>query len=142
MGTFFAKAVHHILVPVWQTFIYEGRGDRLRHPIHRRKIFSRLNQYLMENGYTPPWIITKQECLDFWRRITNDKKFVGNRPHDYAVKPPGIGQFFHQFWSPHITQQNSILELGCNCGTNLKYLQNLGYSILSGIEAMVCSGCA
>lgn len=132
--SFLWKGLRHIFLPIWKIFVYQGRLDSLDNFIHRKKIFSRFNQYLMENGYTPPWIITRQECLDFWRRITNDREFTGNRPNAYATKSPGIVQFLDQFWASHINQKNSILELGCNCGANLNHLRNMGYSALSGVE--------
>ena len=43
-------------------------------------------------------------------------------------------RFLHDFWIPQVGLEDSILELGCNCGANLMGLYKEGYHNLSGIE--------
>ena len=66
--------------------------------------------------------------------MSNDAQFSGNRPEDYASKPQDIVRFLHEFWKPYVGYEDSILELGCNCGANLYGLHRMGYQHLSGIE--------
>jgi SAM-dependent methyltransferase len=42
--------------------------------------------------------------------------------------------FLAGFWQPEVTTEHSILEVGCNAGTNLDRLRELGYARLSGVE--------
>lgn len=108
--------------------------DKKGNVIPLRKIFGDINQKIIEKGYTPPWLMTKNECLGFWASITNNARFAGNRPDEYAAKPSGITKLMHDFWSPEVMRGDSILELGCNCGANLNMFYQLQYSNLSGIE--------
>ena len=98
------------------------------------RLIRRTNQFLNEKGCTPPWIYTKQECLNFWAQLDNKSSNTGNRPEKYAGKERGIIDFLHDFWRPEIRIEHRILELGCNAGGNLIWLHRLGYSHLSGIE--------
>ncbi len=113
---------------------YQGRIDKEGNIIPPKKFFRYFNQRLIERSYTPPWAMTKEECQWFWKSITNEEKFGGNKPAEYAVKSMGIIEFLHNFWTPEVAFENSILELGCNCGANLNGLYNLGYHNLYGIE--------
>jgi SAM-dependent methyltransferase len=99
-----------------------------------RRFFRNLDQKIIESGYTPPWILTREERLNFWKSITNEEEFAGNRPADYAAKSMGIVDFLHDFWTPWVGPENRILELGCNVGANLNGLFAKGYRNLSGME--------
>lgn len=103
-----------------------GRAARLR------PVVGPLNQYLMERGWAPPWIMTREECEAYWRSRDNDSD--GNRPSMFAAKDLGIIRFLHRFWSPEVAPTDHILELGSNCGANLNGLRQLGYTRLSGVE--------
>ena len=113
---------------------YQPLVDKEGNPISLRPFWGKLNRNLMENGYSPPWIMTRQECLYFWSSIPNSPEFSGNRPDEYAPKKIGIIKFLHEFWSPPVTREDHILELGCGSGANLYYLYQLGYTNPSGIE--------
>ena len=113
---------------------YQPLVDKDNNPVALRPFWGKLNQKLMENGYAVPWIMTRQQCLDYWSSISNSPEFSGNRPDEYASKPAGIIQFLHEFWTPQVTREDHILELGCSVGANLNYLYELGYTDLSGIE--------
>ena len=76
---------------------YQERVDKDGNIVLPKKFFRNLNQKLMENGYSPPYIMTREECHSFWNRITNDEKFVGNRPDEYAAKSRGIIEFLPKF---------------------------------------------
>jgi len=99
-----------------------------------RRLIRKINQTFNERGYTPPWIYTKKECLEFWQSIDNKATSVGNRPEKYATKERGIVEVLHSFWSPQVQMEHSILELGCNAGGNLHWLDKLGYIDLRGVE--------
>ncbi len=82
-------------------------------------------------------MLTKEECHKYWRNDVNkiDSSSLGcNNPLLYACKPITIVKFLHNFWSPEITTDMSILELGCNSGSNINHLRNLGYTNLTGID--------
>ena len=110
---------------------YQTSVDEYGNIIPMRRL-GPLNQWLMEKGYTPPWIFTQRECQEYWKSITNTSS--ANRPSEYAAKSQEIVQFLHQFWAPHIGTEDIILELGCNCGANLNGLLCRGYKHLHGME--------
>ena len=112
---------------------YQGRitADRKVLPL---KSLGPINQWLTEHGYTTPWLMTRRECQEFWKGMSNDEPFSGNHPEAYASKPQDIVRFLHEFWKPYVGYEDSILELGCNCGANLYGLNRLGYQHLNGIE--------
>lgn len=113
---------------------YRGRKDIFKPQGLITFVFHYISQKLNEKGYAIPWIYTKQECLDFWASIDNNSTSIGNRPKKYAEKSQSIVEFLHNFWIPQVKTEDSILELGCNCGANLYYLHALGYNNLLGIE--------
>lgn len=92
------------------------------------------NQALNEKGIAPPWIYTRKECLEFWSSINNTSASDGNHPEKYALKDRGIVDVLHAFWSPQVQLTHSILELGCNAGGNLHWLNELGFHSLRGVE--------
>jgi len=132
------KFMHRVELCLWgywlRRLFYQEQVDKEGRPLPLRKLFGNLNQRLMESGHTVPWVMTREECQDFWASITNDERFSCIRPVSYAAKDIGIIEFLHSFWTPQVAPENSILELGCNCGANLNALYNLGYHNLSGIE--------
>jgi SAM-dependent methyltransferase len=92
----------------------------------------RINQALIERGRTPPWVWSREQCERFWRASGNGTE--GNRPQDYAAKDRAIVDFLDRFWRPEVSSEDSILEIGCNAGTNLDRLRELGYAQLGGVE--------
>ncbi len=104
------------------------------HPSLWKKSIKYLNQTLNENGWQTPFIFTEEECLEFWGSINNKSLSVGNRPEYYAQKNRQIIDLLYRFWTPEVQKDASVLELGCNCGANLFWLQQLGYQSLSGVE--------
>ncbi len=118
---------------IGRVFFYQSRVDDQGRPTKLRPVLGPLNQWLMEAGYTVPWTMSRGECHAFWASMANEERFE-NRPSNYAAKPEGIVDFLHEFWSPCVRLQDSILEVGCNCGVNLDRLRRLGYRKFSGIE--------
>jgi hypothetical protein len=112
---------------------YEGREKSLCCPNIFRKSVRRFNQNLNERGVVVPWIYNKKECLEFWSSIDNSSPSTGNRPEKYSSKKKGILVCLDNFWSPDVKKTDSILEVGCNCGANLYWLNRLGYTALSGV---------
>lgn len=97
----------------------------------RRPIVA-LNQSLFERGVTPPWVCTADQCARFWSaREVGDHL---NGPDAYAEKPLDVVGFLNDFWSPQVTPDDSVLEIGCNAGPNLEGLRRLGFSNLAGVE--------
>lgn len=134
LSTFLWKAQRKFFGRYVGKLFYQPRIDKQGNLVRLRKFFGPINQRLTEAGKNLPWILTGQECIDFWSSVCNDPKYAGLRPDEYASKPGGIVQFLHEFWSPWVDLDNTILELGCNAGANLEYLRKLGYSNLLGIE--------
>lgn len=113
---------------------FEISRDYYEKPSMRKKAAVAVNQFLNERGWQTPLILTKDECLAYWASMGNESASVGNRPVGYATKGRGMIDVLHSFWSPEVTPKDEILELGCNCGVNLYWLKELGYSHLSGVE--------
>lgn len=116
-----------------KTVFHQEQSDQHGNLIARRPIVGALNQRIMEHGLTPPWVFSARECQNFWQNIDNSAQ-IGNRPQDYAGKSQAVVHFLHDFWTPRVTPQNSILELGCNAGANLWGLHELGYNDLAAVE--------
>ena len=134
IANFVFKAQRKVFGEYMGKLFYQPRVDKYGNPLPLRKLFGRINQFLMENGYSPPWILTKQECYEFWSSTTDEEKFGGTRIGVITTKPPGIVQFLNEFLKPQVRIDFSILELGGGCGVNLNSLHNMGYSDLRGIE--------
>jgi len=113
---------------------YRQRVDTDGKILRPKRFLTSLNQWLIEEGFTPPWIWSTEECHSFWASLQNNEESAGNKPVDYADKAMGIITFLDRFWKPDVVTDFSILELGCNCGVNLHGLRNLGYRYVSGIE--------
>lgn len=120
--------VEHLL---YQDRLYDEDGEPLELGPVRRMIV-RLNQGLIERGRTPPWVWSRDECEQFWR--ASGAGTEGNRPEDYATKHKAIVDFLDHFWRPEVGPDASILEIGCNAGSNLDRLRELGYRRLGGVE--------
>jgi SAM-dependent methyltransferase len=114
--------------------LYQQRVDTDGNVLRPKIFLTSFNQRLIENGFTPPWIWSLEECHSFWASLQNNQESAGNRPDDYAGKEMGIIDFLDRFWKPEVVGDYSILELGCNCGVNLHGLRNLGYRRLAGVE--------
>ena len=128
--------VRSLLGPVVERVLYQDRlYDERGEPPELgslRRINLRVNQSLIENGHTPPWVWSREQCARYWRASGDGA--VGNRPQDYANKSRAIVDVLDQFWRPEVSTDASILEIGCNAGTNLDGLRERGYRRLAGIE--------
>jgi SAM-dependent methyltransferase len=91
-----------------------------------------LNRSLFERGITPPWVWTPDQCARFWE--TRDATDRANGAIEYARKPLDVVSFMNDFWQPHVSSNDSVLEVGCNSGPNLEGLRRLGFSTLAGVE--------
>jgi SAM-dependent methyltransferase len=99
-------------------------------PRGAKRVVTRVAQELAERGVAPPWAMSREECQAFWSSREDDL----NAPVTYATKPTEIVDFLNGFWSPEVAPGHSLLELGCNAGTNLNRLRELGFEALRGIE--------
>jgi SAM-dependent methyltransferase len=118
-----------------EPFLYADRLDEsgdVNHPRGLHAAGVRVNQALIEAGRTPWWIMSADECREFWagRTVGGDS----NDPLAYAHKETAIVDFLDDFWSPDVTSSDRILELGCNAGGNLSRLHELGYTNLAGVD--------
>jgi SAM-dependent methyltransferase len=59
---------------------------------------------------------------------------TNNEPSSYATKNRAIVGMLKDFWQPEVTLENSVLEVGCNAGANLKGLHDRGYRDLAALE--------
>lgn len=134
MDKFLWRASRKVFGGFLSKLFYQQRVDTNGEVIPPKKFLTVFNQRLVENGFVPPWVMTKDECQDFWASISNKEEYAGNRPDEYARKDKGIIEFLHNFWSPPVSCSDSIMELGCNCGGNLNGLLQRGYSNLAGVE--------
>jgi SAM-dependent methyltransferase len=116
---------------LYQDRLYDQDGDPFT-PGPAQRLGLTLNQALIERGVTPPWVWSREECERFWRASGDGTE--GNRPEDYAGKDRAIVDFLDGFWRPEVSIEDSILEIGCNAGTNLERLRELGYGRLGGVE--------
>src|SRR4030042_730544 len=67
---------------------------------------------------------------EFWENPGNR-----NRPKDYAAHKERSKFLINNVFSKLKTKKDApILEIGCNCGRNLKFLQDDGYTNLTGID--------
>jgi hypothetical protein len=112
-------------------------GGYYDNPTPRKRLLRAFNQYINEKGIATPFILSPGECVDFWKTLDNNSPSCGNRPETYAAKNNNIIYFLNKFWSPEITQKDSILELGCNCGANLHWLWMMGYRDLAGTDVNI-----
>jgi len=99
-----------------------------------RKLAVRMNQAMTEHGVAPPWVDPVKDVHEFWSESVNVEPDAGNKPGDYAVKPPVAPRFMDAFWSPFVTKDDSILELGCNAGPNLGGLWELETQVTKLVE--------
>lgn len=133
--TSLARKVARRALAFVEPFVYAERTDpagEINHPRGLHAVGVRVNQALIEAGRTPPWILTADECRQFWA-----SRVVGGSDNDlawYAHKDPAIVHFLHGFWQPEVGPEQSVLELGCNAGGNLTPLHELGYRKLAGID--------
>ena len=133
LKTILRKIHKRIFHRILGKFFYQGAGYYNKKSL-RGRITCAINQYVNEKGWQTPFIYTPEECLEFWKSLDNNSASVGNRPELYAKKSKDVIEFLQNFWSSEIGKDLSILEIGCNCGANLFWLQSMGYKNLSGIE--------
>lgn len=103
-------------------------------PGRLRRIAVRVNQALTEQGLAPPWVDSRQGLHEFWSADVNTEPEAGNKPADYSAKPSAAAEFMDAFWTPFASRDDTILELGCNAGPNLRGLYDLGYRSLVGMD--------
>jgi len=128
------KKIQHGLFHRFLGRLLFQRSDFYENRTWPKSLQKNINQFLNERGCQTPFILSKQECLEFWGSINNESQSTGNRPQHYAEKDRDIIDFLNEFWTPHVQRDHQILELGCNCGANLHWLKLRGYDHLSGIE--------
>tara|TARA_B100000029_G_scaffold300052_1_gene292987 strand:+ start:888 stop:1706 length:819 start_codon:yes stop_codon:yes gene_type:complete len=118
------------------TIFYRNRlhvsGEMYR-PTGLNIITSRFNQYLIERGYTPPWVWSEDDCRKFWSTEVNQYA-NSNEPQQYSSKSTSLIEFMAKFWKPYVESTYKVLELGCNAGANLETLRLLGFTRLEGVE--------
>jgi len=131
---FLWKALRALFGHALSKLFYQPRIDEKGEPTLLRPFFGEVNRKLMEKGYSAPWILAREQCLEFWSSISNAPRCTGNRPCAQVQKPGGIVLFLHQLWNPQVALTDSILELGSGAGANLNYLYKYGYDNLLGIE--------
>lgn len=107
----------------------DERGEIVR-PRGLKRLTSRLNQALVERGRSAPWMLSQEECQEFWA----SREDGANAPDTYVAKATGIVDFLHAFWSPEVTPADHVLEIGCNAGANLNRLRELGFERMTGVE--------
>jgi SAM-dependent methyltransferase len=118
---------------VLKSAVIVERVDEHGDPVEPRGLkwaTSRLGQMLAERGRTPPWAMSRQQCQQFWASRIDGS----NGPPTYVAKPTGVVDFLNAFWTPEVGPGDHVLELGCNAGTNLNRLRELGFERLSGVE--------
>lgn len=76
---------------------------------------------------------TQKDCHDVWKQLVNSHESLSN-PEIYVTKPKDIIELMNSFWSPDVTPNMSVFELGCNCGVNLNWLSTYGFSNFGGID--------
>lgn len=91
-----------------------------------------LNRRLFERGIAPPWVLSAAGCEGYWASRSNEDD--QNSPASYASKPLDIVRFLGDFWTPYVTADDSVLELGSSSGANLEGLHKLGFGKLAGVE--------
>ena len=124
------------LNPAVNRLLYQSRlkddGGRAFVPTGVGRVTTAIHQRLFEHGIAPPWVLSAERCQEYWRsRGDSDDP---NAPKTYASKPVEIVGFLNEFWQPEVTAADSVLEVGCNAGTNLQALAHLGFSKLAGVE--------
>lgn len=132
--SFVKKAERRLFFHCLGKLFYQKRVDNEGNIVPPKRFFSALNQKVIESGWSPPWVITHEECKTLWGSTESIDGFPANRWAYYVDKDTGIVEFLHRFWAPEIAPSDSILELGPNCGANLRKLDSLGYKNLSGME--------
>ncbi len=133
MKAWLSRRLRRAMASVVGPLIFHENVDSDGRVLRPRPAIGRVNQWLMETGRVPPWIMTREECLAFWRTRSNNSP-GGNRPIDYVQKPIAIAEYLYEFWRDRVQTDFVILEVGCNAGTNLEVLRRLGYRRLAGLE--------
>ncbi len=64
----------------------QPRIDSKGNPVLLRPFFGEINRKLMEKGYTTPWIITREECWEWYTTTL----YARNTAREMAQKPAGI----------------------------------------------------
>ncbi len=88
---------------------------------------------LSKYKYTSNTVLNPETCYIYWSTIVNSEN-NRNNPKLYASKSILVLDILNKLWIDYISKEDSILELGCNCGTNLNYLYKHGYKKLYGVD--------
>lgn len=88
-----------------------------------------LKEYLGIDHTRNGWLESQELSHDFWRNPDST-----NQPEEYAKYEDRSAYILKQFRDFDIKHDAKILEIGCNCGRNLNYLEKHGYNNLTGIE--------
>lgn len=75
------------------------------------------------------WLETQELSHDFWRNPDST-----NLPEEYAKHVERSRYILKLLKDFDIKEDARILEIGCNCGRNLNFLEKHGYNNLTGIE--------
>ena len=136
LSTFLWKAQRIFFGRYVGKLFYQPRVDKEGNPVRLRKFFGPINQRLMEAGKIVPWILTRQDCIDFWGSVSNDPKYTGNRPDRLARKPGGIVQFLYEFWSPRLILTMSYWNWGAMLGEISNTSANLDIVIYQELKSI------
>jgi SAM-dependent methyltransferase len=97
--------------------------------------WTRVNQWLTERGISAPWFLDRDDILEFWRSRTAGSG-GGNDPLVYLSKDAEPTEYLATLLGRiGVGRTESILEIGCNVGTNLERLRLKGWHSLGGLEA-------
>lgn len=81
--------------------------------------------------------LTKEEAHQYWRQRPQTGE---NAPVVYAEANPARSRFLVELIQQYVPDKEAAtLELGCNVGRNLWYLQEAGYTNLTGMDINVAA---
>lgn len=93
--------------------------------------YYRLKRYFSTRGIYLPFAGSINFSRNMWSKQGTTESFPN--PETYLQTDGSIAALFSEVL-PYLKKDAKILEIGCNAGRNLKYLYDLGFRHLSGIE--------
>jgi len=93
--------------------------------------YYRLKRFLSTRGIYVPFFQSTRFSRNMWSKQGTADQFPN--PESYLQTDGSIAALFSEVL-PYLNKDAKILEIGCNAGRNLKYLYDLGFRHLSGIE--------
>jgi SAM-dependent methyltransferase len=93
-----------------------------------QQAINQISQKLVREGQIKQYSL--EQVHKFWEQGTA----LNNQPEDYLHAPLDRSRLLYRLLRRLELENPSLLELGCNVGRNLNYLQTCGLSRLSGIE--------